>query len=476
MITTEADWADIDSSAYRVFCVHAGDYRSLGSIWLTASGTASQPRILRYFDPNAPQDQTHPVHQAETARALVQHLVLKYADHWVISGIAVSNNDPDMTLANYGVTVQHGAEHNVLHRLLVEGGRGGVIIRNQSHYNVLQQSVVRETIMTPADSNCINLHAGTPTQLRGNRIVSNESYNCTTSLQLVVVDASAGSSFPGTIVANNDFYLTPERYSDCKGNLDPNGACACAEARFDIKAGGTSATLAGRVTVVRNRIWGARKTDSACGGGGSWGGGIGLCCGHNHPIKYVLLEDNIVFDVARGIGTSDGDLVSVRNNLLYDIYSPFDGQGLGIMVHGDRVEVYGNTVVSAVRWGQFRRHIADVRCNTIIDGGSSFSDGTEVVADFNAYYNAAQLAKPGSNDIVEGNATDARQQEKCFWRRLVTGPEQVCIPHAIATVDSPHRDHCDPNLGSRIGVGIDDEPIATTTRPAPPSILTVSPH
>jgi hypothetical protein len=99
----------------------------------------------------------------------------------------------------------------------------------------------------------------------------------------------------------------------------------------------------------------------------------------------------------------------------------------------------------------------------VIDGGTVFVDGTEVEADYNAYYNAEQLALPGTNDVLGETAADAHHEELCFDRRIITGPEQFCIPHGRATAASPHADPCDPQLGSRPGVGIDDEPI-----PPPP--------
>ena len=46
--------------------------------------------------------------------------------------------------------------------------------------------------------------------------------------------------------------------------------------------------------------------------------------------------------------------------------------------------------------------------------------------------------------------------EFCFWRKLLTAPERVCIPNVVPSADSPHVDACDPSIGSRTGIGVDD--------------------
>ncbi len=51
----------------------------------------------------------------------------------------------------------------------------------------------------------------------------------------------------------------------------------------------------------------------------------------------------------------------------------------------------------------------------------------------------------------------------CFWRKLRTAPEQVCIPYAVPDVSAPEDGFCNSEnmggvpLGSRPGIGINDE-------------------
>jgi hypothetical protein len=85
MITTDADWywdnpnvgTDprydyvINDPAYRVFCVHPGDYSAVGRIKTkNVSGTELLPRVIRHYDP-AGSSPAHPVDQHKRKRAVL---------------------------------------------------------------------------------------------------------------------------------------------------------------------------------------------------------------------------------------------------------------------------------------------------------------------------------------------------------------------------------------------------------------------
>ena len=76
--------------------------------------------------------------------------------------------------------------------------------------------------------------------------------------------------------------------------------------------------------------------------------------------------------------------------------------------------------------------------------------------DYNAYY-AASPGVRGPHDIVFDRAEAAEHEELCFDRRIITGPEKYCIPMGKPTAKSPHAKLCDPSLGARPGVGVNDE-------------------
>ncbi len=458
IISTVEDWSLVNDPAIRIFCIRPGDYRASGEIRLTTSGTELSPRVLRYYAPSGDKP-THPVRATSEERAIVQKLAFSAVQYWIVDRLSVLNNDANNALENRTLKISDNASHIVVQDSLVEGGRVGVWI-NDSNDNVLQRSVVRNTIHTPDDDNCINLEGRPYSTVRNNRIVSNEVYDCTDSLQLVTLEDSAGNlTFPGTRVANNDFYLTPAMYTDCQGHMDPDGACSIAEGRFDIKGGGTSSTEAGLVHITRNRIWGARRTDPVSSGGSSWGDGIDVCCGRD--IHYLLIENNLVFDndvgiTVEGVGSSR---ITVRDNVLYNIHarSTGDGHGLTALSGTHHNEWYRNTVIDTVLWGQFDGAQDDVRCNIAVqvDWGRVSLSST---AGQNHYYGHTTVPTVNDNSSVAYASIDAAHaQDLCFERKRLTGPEQYCIPYALPTVLSPHWQACPVTTGAIASVGIDDQ-------------------
>ncbi|MCA9593615.1 MAG: hypothetical protein KC776_09905 [Myxococcales bacterium] len=449
IIEKDADWADINDAAYRVFCVKPGDYTGLGTVSLTADGSAGKERWIRYWDPAVSGEAPHPAKQAESARAVVEELYLNDADYWVIQGLTVRGGWSRVGL-------EHGTEHVVLDRLLLESAR--VEIRDACNDNTLQNSVLRNAPLVPnADRICIVLSGGstndTDVAIHGTRVVNNEVYDCTDSIQLYQPGGvTHNTDFGGTIIDENDMYLTPAIYSDCNGNLDPNGDCACAENAVDIKAGGTSDQ--NMVQVSNNRMWGFKRSDPACGSTGSWGEAMVV-----HVIaNYVLAQKNVAWDNAKGLVLGNSHH-SVIDNVVVDTETPVTTEDFGIQLSGSKNEAYRNIVVDAQYWGHVPGSETDWRCNTFIRSNAIYTapSGSNTF-DYNFYFESTQLAQPGDHDIVASAAEDSKNEDLCFLAKRWTGPEQVCLPLAKPTAQSPQANACDPNLGSVPGVGIGDDP------------------
>jgi hypothetical protein len=460
IITTDADWDDINDPAIRVFCVHPGDYRAYGDIRLTADGTAGAERWIRWYDPDAADDTTtHPVNMTEQDRAVVLHLRVGLdgdaADHWRIDRLTVRG-------APWGNLVSFGSSNNVLNRLLVEEGQSHqVTFADGATDNTLQNSVVRHTERVPdADRTCVNLAGG---QI-GTRIVANEIYDC----------AGDGIQFsPNTgygYVENNDIYLTSDLYSDCSGNLSDSGLCACAENAIDFKSPRDRQwplAEAEWVRIERNRMWGFRPTDSACGGTGSPGTAVAIGSGDTNAVDFVLLRDNIIMDSPGGvaIGVAPVRNISIIGNLLYDLTHARTDDYQGALTNGgdDHIEFYLNTVIDSRHW--FRNGPAadenDLRCNIAIgSGGRPFSSvewGTNSTADYNFFYDTdPYTTEDPSHDISLPTAAEAAHEPLCFERKRLTAPETYCIEHGKPTAASPHWNACDDDLGSRADIGVDD--------------------
>ena len=446
LINKPGDWSRINDRKYRVFCVSPGDYRSLGKIQLRSSGIEGAPRVIRYLSTTDNSPLPHAVKMSQSERAYIQGLHFSEASYWVIDRLSIVNNDPDETLVNRTVDLRNNSSHNLIQNSLIEGGRIGLRIYS-SNFNTVLSNVVRETISTANDDNCINLEGKAHTEVRGNRIIGNEAYNCTDSLQLVTLaDSHANLTFPGTVIDNNDFYLEPSvHYTNCKGRFDPLGNCSTAEGRFDIKGGGTANSVNQRVWVIRNRIWGARRTDPISHAGSSWGSGIAICC--SPDIQYVVVENNIIFDNARGISVSsdNAETVVIRNNIVYGILEAVKNTGhalLGLSQTGNTWS--NNTIIHSSHWALLRGTAELVHCNIVVAPFGDKSKLSETSDAENYFYTAAD---PTAETSFGNAGNSSGNRPFCFQRKLITGPENICIPEVLPTDSSPHWGKCGFDAG-----------------------------
>jgi hypothetical protein len=453
-IDEAADWGFINDPAYRIFCVSPGDYSSIGDIRLTSSGTAAQPRIISVMQSTNGSVGIHPAKTPESGKAILEKLVLNDAHHWIIDGLTIRGNP---VTASVLVRIEMRASNNILNRMLIEDGSMDLvrITGHGSNNNTIQNSVIRKSKPAPmTDHHCIALSSTEPNeQISGTRILNNEIYDCTDGIQLTVHDEAQNSHFPDTLIINNDIYITPSTYTDCSGTPNRNGECAAAENGVDIKSGAKSPENA--VIVANNRLWGFRKTDTLAGGTGSAGTALQTCC--SNP-AYILFSGNIITDSASGIGMNSGNHVSVIDNLIHNIQDlTLNTQGHALYFYGNNHEAYRNIVVDADHWSAMSSDNSDYRCNTIINGGNDYAPAyTGVTSDFNAYYNSAQFAFPGLNDVILNDATLSDYTARCIWRKQWTGPEKICIPHGTSPVKSQASLNCDPQLGSRKNIGVDN--------------------
>lgn len=461
VIESDADWGAINDSQYRVFCVKPGNYRSAGVIDLQESGTDQDRRYIRYWDPQAPNRTTHPVQMSSSDRAVVRGIHFDGADYWTIWGLTSRGGSGQLNPSNGNIRVQNNSNHNVFDRMLVEYGRGTLVgFGTDSDDNVFQNGVIRDANVVPNDDNmCMNF-SGEDTQR--NRVVRSELYDCTDSIH--VSPAGAGNN-RGTVIAYNDLYITPDLYTDCNGNRDPNGNCSCAENAIDVKAiqgqDSSSEPEKNWLKIVGNRMWGFRRTDTACGGTGSSGAIVTV---HFDRADFILAKRNIIFDGPVGwmFSAPGGDHISLLGNIFWDISRK------GLIMHREsaNVEAYYNTIVDI---GNYHSILGGApasnvyKCNTAVNGPDSTSSSAAKV-DYNAYFNADRVGS-GSNDLEFSSASDANAEDFCFDRKIWTGPDEVCVPHALKTSNSPHQNHCDPNIGSVSDSGVNDTTDASFFEP-----------
>ncbi len=464
LIQNDGDWSSINDLSITHFYVAPGDYTDFGRISIRSSGTASQPRTLAYFDPSNPSNARPPIQLPANRRALIGQLEFSNASYWVVHRLAIRSTKPPIWFHDGS-----DSDHNVFDQLMVDGD---IKIWDKADYNSFQSSFFTNNRPQPGlDANCVSI-TSTPDETSpgpiGNRFVDNEFKDCAgDGIQFVhrPQNLSAGSFAEGTRIANNDFYITPALYSDCRGNLSADGDCACAENGVDIKS---STAAEGDVPpqrwihVTENRFWGFRRTDTACGGTGSDGSAVLI---HNPNADYILFKGNRVWDSAGGLETSKfaddrTDHVSLIDNVFYDIAGfAYDGR------RGSRYEAFFNTFVNTniyLKIGHYNYDTGfehDFMCNVMVNAGRHDGNRIDVFRSArNAYYNTQDYTGPGDGDLNFGSAAASANVPLCMRIARWSGPREFCIPYGRATRSSPHWRLCPTVSGTR-DRGVDNEPV-----------------
>ncbi len=469
---SDTSWDKImNNSQATVFCVQAGDHTAKGTLEPGFSGSESKPKVLRYY--RASDDGTPPIKQAENERAIVARIRLVDEDHWIIHRLTLDGKGG----CGYAVepvwpwdSVGDHADHNIFDSLLIQNYKGEMFA-DVGNWNTLQRSVVRNSIGAPEGSTCptesMCVAVGSGSHFR---TVNNEIYNCQKNIAI----GSGVHDHVGLIIENNDIYATPDIYSDCKGTYNGTGPCALSESLLNLKAGGSKTDP---VRVLHNRIWGARSGDWNLGltsGGDGEAMGLGGSGDANDPGiqgvpggDWVLLLNNVVFDSAIGFGTTypRPDNISLVGNVFWHMdakngghYDPDAPSFFNFYGHLGNGEIYFNTLVDGEEWIEGTLDGGDVRCNAVINARAGNFGGSGFEVTGNGFYAAAPFSNNSSlMDTALSSASESGNQDYCFYRKLVTGPEQVCIPHGKTTRQSPHYAPCTGGVGQRAGLGIDDK-------------------
>ncbi len=464
-ITTADSLSTIESklnSGPSPICLTSGNYISKGVVNITASGTAGARRVLRYT--RAGDNGDKPWNQSTVDKARIFGLRLNRASYWIIHRVTVDGNGKDGSSTPMIEFVEDASpgdsDNNILDSVLAENAEFNLVtIGAGNDNNTIQNSVFRDCVPSKvSDPGGLSLY-GAPKNIH---VVNNEIYNCTH--EPFVSEHSA----PGAVFENNDLYITPSKYTDCLGNYNTAGPCTVTEDIFGIKSGGTAANP---MRIIHNRIWGARKSDPS--GVFSVAGTDGFLFifanSTENPIggaKYVEFRNNILWDGQLGVGDYWPNINnnSVVGNIIFQIKpyrssTPSYAFSTNFMSNS---EWYLNTVIDANSWFSFGGgNNNDIRCNVVINSGASGSTADKSTqVNYNAFYNTKPYTTENSGtNVIYPTSADAKHVDYCFWRKLQTGAESVCIPNARPTNASPHRSTCDPSIGTRLNIGVSDQPL-----------------
>jgi parallel beta helix pectate lyase-like protein len=445
-ITPSTPWSSINWNN-NVICIQAGDHTSKGTLTLQSSGSASQRKVLRYY--RAGDNDDSPWNQGAN-QAKIQDITIDSTSYWIVHRLATVG-----TGGYEHIKLRDGSSNNIINRVLSENSRvQGLLITNNSNNNTFQNSVIRNSQKIYG----VSVYGISIGESSDAHVVNSEVYDIAGHL-LQFYQTSIPS--PGAVLENNDFYTNSSMRTDCNGNYTTSGNCVVAEPSVSIKTDGTQAKP---IQIIKNRFWGARRTDTTlcCDGGGEDGGLVNVVAGAQSA-DWIAIKENVLLDAQSGISyyPSGSTRTSVIGNVVSKIkrYHSSFGTGAIAMGYADRAEMYLNTIVDSDIWTSLSGSNGDIRCNVVINSGAasgSLGSGTQV--DYNAFYQTpASYSQSSSNTISMSTTADARSGDFCFQRKLQTGAETMCIANAKPTSVSPHYRACDATLGSRSSIGLNDD-------------------
>jgi hypothetical protein len=475
IIRDNEGWQQVNSPAYRKFFVCPGNYINAGTIEVTRSGGADAPRYIVWWTDSAYDADVTAVQMNDDVSnsstlpwrsgrlgpadvAMVRNIELNGASHIIIDRLVI-----DVSISNHGVDVANGSTDVILNRILIEAdglpdndnsSGYGVQFRGNAHRGVLQNSVIRNC------SKEVNQdHYGVYIRAHADdvHLVNNEIYNCTQAYQI----GDTAATGEGFVVENNDLYWSPDNYMDCgrangvqKGQkfsdvANPNGSCACGESPGGGHKWGSNNPEA-PARIIGNRVWGGREQGWAyhpesdrvrreCGGSGAYPGNL---FNVSNFARYLEFGRNIMFDAEMGFkssGPTDNEVVldiSYHSNLLFDIRDFAEAGHGGDQaaraiwdIRGEKHNYYLNTIVSDVPYLVTDDDNA-FDCNVIIGSAKITSTGGGP-AEKNVYVKGAEPHPSDANPVEMADSSSNDFGTHCFFRKLQTAPERVCVEQVV---------------------------------------------
>lgn len=443
VIRTAEEWVKVNDKSKRIFFIEPGDFTSHGEIILSVSGTSNRPRWLIWKSEKSEMKGTHPVHMESAQRVSFRKMTIK-GDYWIIDRLHGSGYKDQTRTA----IVSLEGKNNIINRSLFEfGSSGGGQVAILGDSNVIQNSVLRNTMITPGrDNHGIVFQEHTDYS----KVLNCEIYNC--SGDAIQIHPSE-NEHKGCQIINNDIYIDASLYFEpIKEFPHENG--------IDFKDGG-SADPANWIRVEKNRFaW----IGSSTGGTGGSPGAIDFSNASGHK-SYILFADNVFYQCALPFTTATGDDGGSSNHLtiIRNVFYAASIAALKPVTQNQfSHEYYFNTIVNVLDtglWIESDMNDSDIMGNLIINGkNQSVQANSGVEVDFNVYYNTELMALEGANsrlfDIEELN----KNEDYCFNFKNITKSEVLCIPSIVPTKESSHMNLFEhTTFGKNINRGVDDQ-------------------
>jgi hypothetical protein len=291
-IKKQEDWQMINDNSKKIFCVKPGSYHKSEVIIKNISGTKDEPKYIVLDNGN----NKHPA-KLKTSQIASVDLHFENSNYWIVDRMASigtrSVYDAPILLKN--------SSNNIINREFTDGSSGGVLIRNGSHNNTIQNSRFQNMskVGLKEDRVCILF---LPTrgfnEMKNTHILYNELHNCNDGIQ-PLWDQGIDVNYEGTVIYGNDISVDSSMYTDCHGHYDKKSRCSYSENAIDMKAG--SKNHENKIIIKKNRLWGFRKADET----GSKIQDPGAAIVVHYGAANLIISDNLIFDSTRGIQIDD---------------------------------------------------------------------------------------------------------------------------------------------------------------------------
>lgn len=329
----------------------------------------------------------------------------------------------------------------------------GVRYLDQSHRNTLQNSRIGDQNSTglTQDRVCVSLIDDTISganvfEAFDNIFINNEIMNCNDGIQLARQPGTTQLiNFKGTIIDSNNIWLDDTMFTDCSGNFDVNGLCACGENSLDIKGGSRDAS--NPVIISNNVMWGSRPNDSACGGSNSHGAAVVI---HN-GVDNLRFIDNLAYDSGTFITVATKGSVgtcllsmcdsTIMGNIAFEIgiaggTDNANGRAYQ-MGDADGMTFDSNVSVRATdSWMQVKPPAtinSTISCTLVVGGGQETNQiDASVTLSQNSFYDVTGNTLDGAGDVIFATEAEAGFVDFVFTK------DQYTTSSSVVTLTGAH--------------------------------------
>lgn len=423
-------WKQIpfNDPSYSHFVIMADDYRDWGFLKIGVKNTKASPKLISAANYNG----ANPVHLAQDKRVIIEGFTFTSASHWQVSGISVSgiSGEKNGKIGGLPSGIIKSEYIQIVDCLVEHVLQFHFIQIINSSYNLVSNSVIRNKIEGVGRGDIIGVYinADPGQESRGNEVSDCEIYNTTDGVQLMLAGDlqskhHSGAEYPETKILRNEIYITKELYRQEGSRVN-----CCAENGIDIKSGTKSQIPSDAILVKGNLIYGYRKTSKNC-GGSSWGSAILI----HIKAENIIVENNIIQDCNRGIYISENRRITVKNNLIMDMYSDDDKNSGMALVCGGQADIINNTIVgnklAFVKYGDQKTVFEK---NIIYDNQNNSTSSlklNELLSRDNVFV-GTRKSPIGRNKFVRSKSS-MRAQDVIIENKKITNPKTKRIPNII---------------------------------------------